>query len=211
VWAEQDEDHRSTYQRAINDAFTDFGCPWRLSDGAFFKIDTEFLDEEVLERTVQLLGGAKFKGASEEFKTALEKLTDGAIRDAISYASHSVESTLKAATGVAAGDATQLVAQFIKSGNMDDIPSSKAKAIAKALQGAAILRNELAGHGQGQSVVIPSRAYGALAVHLAGAINQFLIEQFLRKNPPVPPPQKATTVQAATPFLATDMDDEIPF
>jgi hypothetical protein len=208
VWAESDDEHRPLYQRAINDAFTDFGCPWRLSDGAFFRVDSDFLDGEVLERTVQLLGGAQFKGASDEFHTAREKLTDGAIRDAISYASHSVESTLKAATGMLAGDATQLLAQFIKDGNMDDVPADKAKAVGKALQGALILRNELGGHGQGQSVVTPSRPYGELAVHLAGAVNQFLIEQFLRKNPPSPLPKIAP---AQTSVVFSEMDGEIPF
>ncbi|NIK87560.1 hypothetical protein FHS83_000878 [Rhizomicrobium palustre] len=211
VEAEQDDDHLSLYQRAINDAFTDFGCPWRLSDGAFFKIDSEFLDGEVLERTVQLLGGPQFKGASDEFHTARDKLTDGAIRDAISYASHSVESTLKAATGMATGDATQLVAQFIKDGNMDDIPADKAKAVAKALQGVVILRNELGGHGQGQNVVTPSRAYGELAVHMAGAVNQFVIEQFLRKNSPPMPQTKALQVHTKLSIPVEEMDDEIPF
>jgi hypothetical protein len=94
---------------------------------------------------------------------------------------------------------------------MDDIPADKAKAVAKALQGVLILRNELGGHGQGQSVVTPPRPYGELAVHLAGAVNHFLIEQFLRKHPPPPPPPKSPPVQMDIAFTRDEMDDEIPF
>ncbi len=79
------------------------------------------------------------------------------------------------------------------------------------MQGVLILRNELGGHGQGQSVVSPPRPYGELAVYLAGAVNHFLIEQFLRKHPPPPPPPKSPPVQMDIAFARDEMDDEIPF
>jgi hypothetical protein len=208
-YAETPSGKRHTIQRAINDAFADFACPWRLSDGMLFRVDSEFLEQDVLSRTTELLGGDQFKGASDEFNIARDKLTDGAVRDAISYASHSFESTLKAATGLAAGDASTLIAQFIKDGNMDDLPADKAKAVAKSLQGVSILRNELGGHGQGAVVLDPSRAYAELAVHLAGSANQFIIEQYLRKNPP-PAPAVARPDDQAN-FLKDEIDDEIPF
>jgi len=207
-YAETPPENRLTVQRVVNDAFADFACPWRLSDGMLFRVDSEFLEQDVLSRTAQLLGGDQFKGASDEFNIARDKLTDGAVRDAISYASH-FESTLKAATGLAAGDASTLIAKFIKDGNMDDLPADKAKAVAKALQGVSILRNELGGHGQGAVVLDPSRPYAELAVHLAGSANQFIIEQYLRKNPP-PAPTVAQPDGTAN-FMKDELDDEIPF
>lgn len=209
VYAETPPENRISLQRAINDALVDFVCPWRLSDGMLFRVDSEFLEQDILSRTAQLLGGDQFKGASDEFNIARDKLTDGAVRDAISYASHSFESTLKAATGLTVGDAGTLIAKFIKDGNMDDLPPEKAKAVAKALQGISILRNELGGHGQGAAVLDPSRAYAELAVHLAGSVNQFVIEQYLRKNPPPAPVVVPPATQAS--FLNDEMDDEIPF
>ena len=66
---------------------------------------------------------------------------------------------------------------------MDDIPEEKRKAITKqVLASLATLRNELAGHGQESSVIEISKPYGVLAIHLAGALNQFIMDQSLRRQ-----------------------------
>jgi hypothetical protein len=54
-----------------------------------------------------------------------------------------------------------------------------------------------------------SRAYAELAVHLVGSVNQFIIEQYLRKNPP--PAPVVTPPANQTSFANAEMDDEIPF
>lgn len=202
--AESPTDSRVLLQRALNDAFVDFVCPWRLSDGMLFRVDSEFLEQEVMERAMGLLNVSQFEGAREEFKTARDHLTDGATRDAIVYAAHSVESTLKAITGAVSGVAGDLLRQFADDGFMDDLPAAKTRAVAKALGCAAILRNELGGHGQGATVLDVPRPYAELAVHLAAAINHFVIAQHLRKTPPVPELAAEGTANELT-------DEDIPF
>lgn len=199
-------------QRSVNDAFVDFACPWRLADGMFFKLDSTFLEEEVLGRATDILGCPELAGAHEEFMKARDHLTDGNARDAITYAGSSVESTLKAVTG-GSGDLSKLTQAFVEYG-MNDIDKGKAKAAKKALEAVGTLRNELGAHGQGASIVDVPTPYAALAVHLAAAINHFVATQHLARMPPEEP---------ATPKLAAgytrgsgagrpdDYGDDIPF
>lgn len=212
AFAYADPGARPEMQLALNDSFVDFACPWRLSDGMIFRMDSQFLETEVLERATDLLGAPELEGAQAEFLTARDKLTDGSTRDAITYAAHSVESTAKAMLGTNSGVATDLFRQLGTAGFLDDLPASKRAVVTKALNGVGLLRNELGGHGQGASVIDLPRPYGELAVHLAAAINHFLVTQLLRKTPapePEPEPEVVTPTRSASrPY---DINDDIPF
>lgn len=197
---------RFALQQAVNDALVDFACAWRLSDGMFFRVDSEFLENELLAHASELLEDQKFEGANDEFRTARDKLTDGSARDAITYAAHSVESTLKATANTHSGDAKALLQQFVEDGFMDDVPLSKARAVAKAMQCVSILRNELGGHGQGSEILDPPQPYAELAIHLAASVNRFVIGQYLRKNPR---PDEAEL--PAEPKETPTLEKEIPF
>ena len=126
-----------------------------------------------------------FEGAHDEFQEAREDLVDGKTKDVILKAFKSFESTLKTVLNQHSGDITELLRLFREKGFMDDIPEAPAKAVGKAVLGSlAILRNELAGHGQGNSVLEIPRHYAVLAIHLAGSLNQFVLDQHLRKQSP---------------------------
>lgn len=199
-------------QRSINDAFVDFACPWRLADGMFFKLDSTFLEEEVLGRATDILGAPELAGAHDEFMKARDHLTDGNARDAITYAGSSVESTLKAVTG-GSGDLGKLTHAFVEYG-MTDIDKGKAKAAKKALEAVGILRNELGAHGQGASIVDVPTPYAALAVHLAAAINHFVVTQHLARMPPEEPAVSAVATGYARgggSGRTVDDWDDIPF
>src|SRR6266481_10049411 len=38
------------FQQKVNESMADFECPWRLSDGFFFKVEAEFLDSQERDR-----------------------------------------------------------------------------------------------------------------------------------------------------------------
>jgi len=198
------------FQRAINEAMADFGCPWRLSDGLFFKIDAEFLDREIVQKAEDQLRKQGFAGALDEFRMAREDFSGGEFRDAIAKAEYSLESTLKAVTGCN-GDLGKLSESFRKKGFLDDLPPDKQKAIERVLfQGLGVLRDQLGSHGQGEQKIDVRRPYATLALHFSGALTQFIIDQHLRKQPP--------PVQEAEPSLDQDPDpeldaepDDIPF
>lgn len=181
------------FQSAVNEAMIDFECPWRLSEGRFFQIDTEFFHAEIVQKGEDMLREKGFEGAHDEFREAREDLSDGKTKDVILKAFKSFESTLKTVLNQQSGDVTELLRLFREAGFMDDIPESEAKAICKqVLASIATLRNALAGHGQGNAVLEVPRHYAVLAIHLAGSLNQFALDQYLRKtsSPVTTPPRK---------------------
>ncbi|MBV9442520.1 MAG: hypothetical protein JO217_07475 [Acidobacteriaceae bacterium] len=197
-----------TFQAQVNDAMLAFSCAWRLSDGRFFQVDSQFLHEEVVQKAEDILSKVGFEGAHDEFQQAREYLSEARPKDAILYAFKSFESALKTTVDKHNGDVTSLLLAFREQGFLDDVPEAQAKAICKqVLPAIAILRNELGGHGQGPAVVDVPKAYAVLTLHLAGALNQFVVEQHLRKKP-------ASPVLAAPendPFLDRMADDDVPF
>jgi hypothetical protein len=176
------------FQAEVNEAMVAFECPWRLSTGRFFQIDAAFFQQEIVQKAEDLLSERGFEGAYNEFREAREDLSDGETKDVIFKAFKSFESTLKTVVKQNSGDVADLLRLFRETGFMDDIPEDKSKAIIKVIGSIAILRNELGGHGQGNAVVEVPRSYAILAVHLAGSLNQFILNQYLRKVPASSPP-----------------------
>ena len=172
------------FQTEINEAMMDFECPWRLSDGRFFQIDAEFFQAEIIQKGEDILREKGFEGAHDEFREAREDFVEGKTKDVILKAFKSFESTLKTVLNQHSGDITDLLRMFREKGFLDDIPEAPAKAVSKMVLGSlATLRNELAGHGQGNVVLEVPRHYAILAIHLAGSLNQFVLDQYLRKQP----------------------------
>ena len=188
---------KHNFQVGINDSMLAFGCPWRLSDGEFFRVDSEFL-QHVLEQSTDLLHSAGFEGALDEFHKARSDLEVGDTKDAIHKANDSCESTLKTILG-APGTASDLCKKLGKDGYLDDLPLEARQVVINVLTGLSLLRHKLGGHGQGLDVVDVPRPYAELAVALAAAFNSFAVQKHLQRSPP--PPQSQVPA----------FDDEIPF
>ena len=200
-------------QKAFNRAFQDFNQPWRMSEGQFFQVDNDYLEDEILAQASPLLALAEFKGAHDEFMRARDHLTEGNTRDAIGYAHASVESTFKAAIGSAGKKyGNDLTQTYANADLLTGLPKGKAQAIQKALSPTATLRNELSGHGQGEDILDIPHEYGVLAVGLAAVINAFVTRQHLSRielaTPPRPSPTEARIDAPKT--QNWDLDD-IPF
>lgn len=179
-------DKASRFHIEVNEAMVAFECPWRLSYGRFFQIDASFFQDEIIQKAEDLLCERGFEGAHNEFRDAREDLTEGETKDVIWKAFKSFESTLKSVTKQNSGDVTELLRLFQEAGFLDDIPGNKHKVIMKVLGSIALLRNELGGHGQGNTVIEVPRPYAVLSVHLAGSLNQFVLSQHLRKSTQAP-------------------------
>jgi hypothetical protein len=192
-------------KKAINEAMLAFGCRWLLSNGVFFCIHSDFF-AELLQAVRDRFRRNGFEGAQDELREAQEALSDNRPKDAIHAALKSYESTLKAIVGSGTGTASDLLTQFREGGYLDDIPQDHAKAISAAvLKALPVLRNELAGHGQGSTVVAVPKSYATLAVHLAAALNWFLIEHKLAKSP------AQSTESSEEPGIEPIQDEDLPF
>ena len=128
-WHELAPESARAFQQAINEAFEDESCPWRLSDGCFFKVDSEFLEQHVIAKAHELIGTEGFRGAQDEFLEARSELTGGEPEDAIHKACKSFESVLKVVTGVDEANANVLVRKLSTSGHLADLPEKARNAI----------------------------------------------------------------------------------
>ena len=195
----------ASFQRDLNEALSAYDSCWRLADGRFFPIETDFLVQEVIKRADSLLKTHEFEGAFDEFREAREELLDGNTKDAIHKSFKSFESCLKTIVNKHHGDVTDLLTDLRQQGYLDDVPEPVAKALCnQVLRSVAVLRNQLGGHGQGSTIVSVPRSYAALAVQMAGALNIFLVQQYVGRTP-------ATPILAQPNANTALEDDDVPF
>ena len=197
------------FQQEINRILREENVAWRMSDGEVFKLDSEFLDIEVLARTEELLKENAYKGALDEFREARNDLTAGETREAIAKAQAAFESTMKTILEVSSGTAAELIRGLGDRGFFEDLPEETRAAFGEqVLKSLPTMGNRLGRHGQGADVVEVPRHYAELAVHLAGTFIHYLVERELEIHPPPEPaPPEAATSE---PYFGPS-DDDIPF
>lgn len=200
-------EEQETFRAKINGVLELHGCPWRLSDGEFFKLDGDFMGALLTATAHESLVANRFAGAAQEYAKARQHLGSGEAADAIFYAGKSFESVLKVLTGVEHANADRLIKEMLAQGYFDDLPegarSSFGEQVLKTLPS---IRNRFGGHGQGASVVEIPQAYGELALQLAAAFHNFLVTKHLQRHPPEPPKFSARWPTA----LRTSRSDQPP-
>lgn len=198
---------REKFRRKANQILELHSCPWRISDGKFFKIDGEFIGARLASSAHDALAANQFAGAADEYSKARQYLGAGEIREAIFYAGHSFESVMKVLTGLEQANADKLVKRLLRNGYFDDLPESVRDGFTdQVLKALPFLRNKLGGHGQGAAVVNIPHSYGDLAVQLAAVFQNFLIAKHLERARPSP-----VTPSPLPNAAAPQEDDEIPF
>lgn len=192
------------FQSEVNSVAGDEKFEWRLTDGQWYRIDSSFLREQVLNRALELTRASGFEGAYEEFREAQNDLLAGNHKGAIHNACKAFESTLKSLEQRSDGNASVLIRQLADCGVYDDLPEDFGKAFgSQVLMSLPFMRNRLAGHGQGHVVVDVPHSYSQLAVNLCGALLVFLISRHNEVMSPEPTP--------AAGIAAAPADDGIPF
>ena len=176
---------KQDFQNDLNMILQTEGIPWIFSDGNFFQMDSKFMEEHVHQQLQELYDTKNFTGAQEEFVEARNDLSGSECKDAILNACKSYESTMKCLLDKDhSGDATKLAQKIRKEGFLDDLPPSLQEVfVQKVMQCLPVIRNSLAGHGQGRETVAVEHDLAELSVNLAGAFNLFLMRRELNKRP----------------------------
>ncbi len=197
------ESQRLDFQGSMNLALDEEGSNWRLADGQFFQVSSDFLAVQVVARSYELLKAEGFEGALDEFNEARNDLESGDYKGAILNSCKSFESVVKSILGEAAGNASVLNRQLMGGSFGVGLPDGFALSFAEqVLNSLAFLRNRLGGHGQGEARVEVPKLYGQLAVHLAGAFILFAVSRYTElEQEKAPPP----------PAQPPNDDEEIPF
>jgi Domain of unknown function (DUF7014) len=173
---------------------------WRFVNGTAIRMDSEYLHQEVVAGAVRLMGEVHAAGAQEEFQAALAALDSGDFKKAVTEAHKSVESTMKCVLERQTGNFGGLLADVVKSGIVPEYYREFLAHFQKLALGAVKERNLPGrGHGQGAEPQEVTPGLARFALHLAGAINVFLLERWLETK---------RETEEETPSVD---DDEIPF
>lgn len=192
---------QEVFRTGINGVLELHGCPWRLSDGEFFKLDADFMGARLAATAHESLAANRFAGAAHEYAKARQHLGSGETMDAVFYAGKSFESVLKVLTGLEHANADRLIKELLAQGYVDDLPDgARASFGEQVLKTLPSLRNRLGGHGQGATIVEIPQAYGELAVQLAAAFHNFLVAKHLQRQPPEPSRQETVDELDGIPF-----------
>ncbi len=203
-YAEVPKESQLEFQREMNVTLEEERSEWRFADGQLFKVDSQFLDAHVVARSYELLKAEGFEGPLDEFNQARNELAAGNVKGAIHNACKSLESVLKAIVGTESANASLLIKRLVDQGFYEGLPEDVARAFGdQVLMALPFLRNRLAGHGQGTSVVDVPRAYGELAIHLAASFLLFVVHRSIQLKAPSSP---------GSPLPASnETEDDIPF
>lgn len=178
-------DTSDPFQNRLNQIFDESGLQWRMANGKIFPVDSQYVEEDVIQKAYQLINEVEFQGALHEFEKARVDLTNKDWEGAINNANLSVESTIKGILGIERARPGELFRMLMDSGLVPEYYEGFLKVFEEnILRCAAIIRNEELGaaHGQGIERNIIPPALAELAVHLAAVINIFLIKRHLERQ-----------------------------
>lgn len=180
-------EEQDAFSRRVNEIMRSYDCPWRMAEGRFFKLSSDFVAAESIEASHEAMINAGFETPAAEFAKGRDALATGDVREAISNAGHSYESVMKTILNVRKGNAKTLIDQLRDANYLSDLPVEDRNAFTeKVMQCATFMRNTFSGHGHGKDALNLPPAYGELALALAGALNSFLISLHLERQPSRP-------------------------
>lgn len=175
-----DEDQKFNFQKELNNIFEEETSEWRLVDGQFFKMDSDFISMQVMAESFELLKAEGYEGALDELKEAHNELMSGDFKGTIHKACNSFESVLKTLLGRESGNASRLIREVVNTEFYSDMPKNFGRSFGEQVfNSLPFLRNRLGGHGQGDEVVEVPKYYAELALHLAGSFIIFVIKNSL--------------------------------
>ncbi|MCQ2588591.1 MAG: HEPN domain-containing protein [Treponema sp.] len=166
----------------LNCRFKQYGLGYEFINGELIKKTNEIIHSEVIKPSLKLLHDEKFKGAEEEFKLAFENYQNGNNKDAILYAQKSFESALKTICKRKKfeydekNDAKKLLEILRLQGFYPKYLNRQLVQLSDLLlSGLPKLRNEEAGHVQGEEIRNVENNYVEYAIHLAATNIVFLV------------------------------------
>jgi AcrR family transcriptional regulator len=205
------ESERAAFLATLNELLAEEDTTWRVLDREMVQLDSVFVHEQIVARAKEVIAQHGFEGAADELRRAQNDLLDGDPRGAVHNAGSSFESVAKAVLGVTHGTARQLILQLKEKGYFDGLPEEHIDGFAtNVLESVPWMRNRLGGHGQGKDAVELPAPYARLALNLAAALDQSIIELKLsRDGEPTTPEDHLSAGDFSSAFVAGD--DDIPF
>lgn len=206
--------NQPAFSAQLNEVLAEEDSSWRMLDGQFVGLDSVFVHEQIVASSQRLLRSVRFEGAAQEALDAHHDVLDGDRRGAVHNAGKSFESTMKAAAGDDNLTAKQLVDRLAAEGFFDGLPEELRSGFASQVMLALPwMRNRVGGHGQGRDTHDLPDPYARLAVGLAAALNEFVVNLAIERDGSLLPAEPQTPIAETDfqPLAAGGADDDIPF
>jgi len=146
----------------LNERFRENQCGYQMENIQIVRVDSWFVHAEIVKPVLELLADPAYEGANAEFLSAFEHYLHGRDKECLVECSKAFESTLKIICErrqwrSSSRDVSDLVRACRNNGL---IPAHQTKffngVVDTLVGGIALLRNELAAHGQGaESIEVP--------------------------------------------------------
>jgi hypothetical protein len=206
-----------SFREELNDILGEEESTWRLMGSEFVLLDSAFVHEHIITRSLSTLDSVGYSGAAQELRNAQKALVDGDGRAVVHNAGKAFESVMKAVLDKDHLSAQQLTDALLDEGFFDDLPEDQRGGFVKQVVGALPwMRNRLGGHGQGRDFQPVSDPYARLALGLAAVFNEFIValakerDDSLDEEVPLPD-QKLLAEEPFRPVHSGAGDDDIPF
>ena len=168
----------------LNFRFKEHGFGYRYESKQIFRIDDEFVHEEVVKPALRILNQPQFAGAREEFLKAHEHYRKRNMKDSLSSCLKAFESVMKAICDMRGWqyDKNTSTAKVLIKICFDNelVPKfweSHYSSLQSLLEsGVPTARNRLSGHGQGTTPTSVPDYLAAYMLHLTAATIVFLVE-----------------------------------
>jgi hypothetical protein len=167
----------------LNDRFRWHGVGYQFESRLIIRVDSQFLHSEAVKPTLVLLSHKNYTGANAEFLKAFEHYRHGNTKECISECLKAFESTMKAICTKrkwpfkSTDTAKALIDVCFANKLVPDMIQSHVSAFRTVLEsGIPTVRNKLAGHGQGATVVDVPLHYASYMLHLTATTIQLFVE-----------------------------------
>jgi len=191
-----DSENKLTFIKECNDVFKSESSPWRIINGFVVKLDSDFLESEILSKAFELLKDNHFELALRAFMSARENFTAGDYYGVIFESNNALESLIKKVCDIEKGSQKDLKRRLMKSGLVPDYFQGFCDYFDGFVQSAFTIANESARHGKKEPPEDKNKIDYAVAsfhLHLVGALIVFIMERYTERSPketPPPPPEE---------------------
>jgi len=179
-------DNYIKFKEEINFIFLSENNPFRFLDNQIIKLDSLFLESEVLSKLSDLFESYHFDKAKIDFLSAKTNFTAGDYSGTVVDCNNAIESALKKTLDRTKGDQGELKKQLMRSGLIPDYFQDFCDHFEGLLQSCFAITNESARHGKKD---IPSpinkidHAVASFVLHLTGTLLVFIMERYKDKQP----------------------------
>jgi hypothetical protein len=191
------------FVRELNSVFKSEKSPYRMLDQYVIKLDSAFLESEVLNRAYELLENNQFEKACKDFVSARDNFSAGDYCGTIFECNNTIESALKKATDTRSGNQKDLKRKLMKSGIIPEYFQGFCDYFEGFLQSCFTIANQSSRHGK-KELPQPkddvSQPVASFMIHITGSILLLIMERYEELNPK---PVKSETFEVP--------DDDIPF